>query len=54
MSETSLYTLAPKYDRGGGMKKLDHARPFVGAFQVRFWSHWFVLGAILWAFIAKN
>ena len=31
-----------------------HARPFVGAFQVRSWSHWFVLGAILWAFIAKN
>ena len=30
-----------------------HARPFVGAFQVRSWSHWFVLGAILWAFIAK-
>ena len=33
---------------------LVHARPFVGAFQVRFWSHWSVLGAILWAFIAQN
>ena len=31
-----------------------HARPFVGAFQVRFWSHWCVIGAILWAFIAKS
>ena len=31
-----------------------HARPYVGAFQVRSWSHWFVLGAILWVFIAKN
>ena len=31
-----------------------HARPFVGAFQVRSWSYWFVVGAILWAFIAKN
>ena len=31
-----------------------HANPYVGAFQIRSWSHWFVLGAILWAFIAKN
>jgi len=31
-----------------------HRRPFVGAFQGRSWSHWVVLGAILWAFIAKN
>jgi hypothetical protein len=31
-----------------------HANPYVGAFQVRSWSHWFVLGAILWVFIAKN
>ena len=31
-----------------------HANPYVGAFQVRSWSHWFVLGAILGAFIAKN
>ena len=34
--------------------KVDHARPFVGAFQVRSWGHWFVIGAILWALIAKN
>ena len=31
-----------------------HARPFVGASQVRSWSRWCGLGAILWAFIAKN
>ena len=31
-----------------------HKRPYVGVSQVRSWSHWFVLGAILWAFIAKN
>ena len=30
-----------------------HARPFVGASQGRSWSHWVVLGAILWAFVAK-
>ena len=29
-------------------------RPSVGFSQVRSWSHWFVLGAILWAFIAKS
>ena len=32
----------------------DHARPFVGASRVRCWSHWFVLGAISWAFIAES
>ena len=32
----------------------DDRRPFVGAFQGRSWSHWVVLGAILWVFIAKN
>ena len=31
-----------------------HARPFVGAFQGRSGSHWVVIGAILWAFIAKS
>ena len=31
-----------------------HAGPFVGASQVRSWSHWCVIGAILWAFIAKS
>ena len=31
-----------------------HPRPFVGAFHARSWSPWFVLGAILWAFIAKS
>ena len=29
-------------------------RPFVGACLVRSWSHWFVLGAILWAFMTKS
>ena len=31
-----------------------HAKPFVGASQRRSWSHCVVLGAILWAFIAKK
>ena len=31
-----------------------HRRPLVGASHARFWSPLFVLGAILWAFIAKN
>ena len=31
-----------------------HARPFAGASQGRSWNHWVVLGAIVWAFIAKN
>ena len=26
----------------------------MGAFQVRSWSHWFVLPAIVWAFIVKK
>ena len=33
---------------------LGHARPFVGASQGRSWNHWVVLGALLWAFIAKT
>ena len=33
---------------------LNHARPFVGASQGRSWNRWVVLGAILWASIAKN
>ena len=43
-------------DEGSDLLTIEphHARPFVGAFQVRSWSHYFVLGAILWAFIAKN
>ena len=50
--------------RGKGLKKFNvlgvwdskryHRRPFVGASQVRFWSRWCGLGAILWAFIAKT
>ena len=31
-----------------------HARPFVGAFQRLSWSHCVVLGAFLWACIAKK
>ena len=34
--------------------RLIHTRPFVGALQGRSWSHYVVLGAIPWAFIAKN
>ena len=33
--------------------RVNHRSPFVGAFQGRSWSHWVVLGAILWAFIVK-
>ena len=31
-----------------------HKRPYVGVSQARSWSPWLVLGAILWALIAKN
>ena len=31
-----------------------HARPFVGASPCRSWSHFVVLGAILWAFWPKG
>ena len=31
-----------------------HRRPFVGVSQARSWSPWLVLGAILWARIAKS
>ena len=31
-----------------------HKRPYVGVSQFRSWSHWFVLGAITWVFIAKS
>ena len=43
--------------RERGLAGLDakiHARPFVRASQGRSWNHWVVLGAILWAFIAKT
>ena len=33
---------------------LVHKRPYVGASHARSWSPLLVLGAILWAFIAKN
>jgi hypothetical protein len=38
----------------GEASVVDHRRTFVGLSQVRSWSHWFVLRAILWAFIAKS
>ena len=31
-----------------------HKGPYVGVSRLRSWSHLFVLGAISWAFIAKN
>ena len=31
-----------------------HKRPYVGVSQVRSWSRWCGLGAILWALIVKN
>ena len=37
-----------------GRALLYHRRPFVGVSNARSWSRLLVLGAILWAFIAKN
>ena len=37
-----------------GQQVVNHRRPFVGASQARSWSPWLVLGAILWALIAKS
>ena len=46
--------------KAGGRREADqgryrgHKRPYVGASHARSWSPLLVLGAILWAFIAKN
>ena len=51
-----LQALSPYRNGAAGdeVSTQNHARPFVGAFQRRSWSHCVVLGAILCAFVAKN
>ena len=49
-SHTMSIVVSPDTSRSATV----HRRPFVGASQVRSWSRWCGLGAILWAFIAKN
>jgi len=42
-------------DGGGAAERgCNHRRPLVGVSDARSWSPWLVLGAILWAFIAKS
>ena len=41
-------------EEAGGPDMRVHRRPFVGVSHARSWSRSLVLGAILWAFIAKN
>jgi len=43
-----------KQEESSQTHQLIHARPFVGVSPCRSWSHLVVLGAILWACIAKT